>query len=52
MSNLKLAYVGDGNNVTHSLLFGAVKVGMDICFSCSSWLRAEGKDCKSGQRGC
>jgi len=30
LSNLKLAYVGDGNNVAHSLLFGAVKVGMDI----------------------
>jgi len=28
--NLKLAYIGDGNNVAHSLLFGAVKVGMDI----------------------
>jgi ornithine carbamoyltransferase len=26
----KLAYVGDGNNVAHSLLFGAAKVGMDI----------------------
>jgi len=30
LSNLKLAYIGDGNNVVHSLLFGAVKVGMDI----------------------
>lgn len=26
----KIAYVGDGNNVAHSLLFGAAKVGMDI----------------------
>jgi len=25
-----LAYIGDGNNVCHSLLFGASKVGMDI----------------------
>jgi len=30
LSNLKLAYIGDGNNVAHSLLFGAVKVGMNI----------------------
>ena len=30
LSNLKLAYIGDGNNVAHSLMFGAVKVGMDI----------------------
>ncbi len=26
----KIAYVGDGNNMAHSLLFGAPKVGMDI----------------------
>ncbi len=26
----KLAYVGDGNNVANSLMFGAAKVGMDI----------------------
>jgi ornithine carbamoyltransferase len=26
----KIAYVGDGNNMVHSLLFGAPKVGMDI----------------------
>ncbi len=26
----KLAYVGDGNNMAHSLMFGASKVGMDI----------------------
>jgi len=26
----KIAYVGDGNNMAHSLIFGAAKVGMDI----------------------
>lgn len=26
----KLAYIGDGNNISHSLLIGATKVGMDI----------------------
>jgi ornithine carbamoyltransferase len=26
----KIAYVGDGNNMAHSLLFGAAKAGMDI----------------------
>jgi ornithine carbamoyltransferase len=30
LSDLKLAYVGDGNNVANTLLFGASKVGMDI----------------------
>jgi ornithine carbamoyltransferase len=26
----KIAYIGDGNNMAHSLMFGAPKVGMDI----------------------
>jgi ornithine carbamoyltransferase len=26
----KLAYVGDGNNMAHSLMFGASRVGMDV----------------------
>lgn len=30
LKGLKLAYVGDGNNVAHSLLFGGAKVGMDV----------------------
>ncbi len=30
LSGLKLAYVGDGNNVAVSLLFATTKVGMDI----------------------
>ena len=31
---LKLAYVGDGNNVAHSLLYGCSKVGMSITLAC------------------
>lgn len=30
LQGLKLAYIGDGNNVAHSLLHGCSKVGMDI----------------------
>ncbi|KXA98754.1 ornithine carbamoyltransferase [candidate division MSBL1 archaeon SCGC-AAA259J03] len=30
LSKLKLAYIGDGNNVCHSLLLGSAKMGMDI----------------------
>jgi ornithine carbamoyltransferase len=26
----KIAYVGDGNNMAHSLMFGAARVGMDV----------------------
>jgi ornithine carbamoyltransferase len=29
----KLAYVGDGNNMAHSLMYGAPKVGMDIAIA-------------------
>lgn len=31
---LKLAYIGDGNNVAHSLLIGCTKMGMDIAIGC------------------
>ncbi|HOJ12047.1 MAG TPA: ornithine carbamoyltransferase [Clostridiales bacterium] len=30
LKGLKLAYIGDGNNMTHSLLHGCAKVGMNI----------------------
>ena len=32
----KIAYVGDGNNMAHSLLFGAPKVGLDIAVATPS----------------
>lgn len=34
LRNLSLAYVGDGNNVAHSLMFGAGKMGMDLRVAC------------------
>ena len=30
LAGLKMAYVGDGNNMTHSLMYAAAKVGMDF----------------------
>lgn len=30
LEGLKLAYIGDGNNMAHSLLYGGAKVGMEI----------------------
>lgn len=30
LKGVRLAYVGDGNNILHSLLYGASKVGMDL----------------------
>ena len=29
-SGLKIAYIGDGNNIAHSLLYGSAKLGIDI----------------------
>jgi ornithine carbamoyltransferase len=34
LRGLKLAYVGDGNNVAHSLLYGCSKVGLNITLAC------------------
>lgn len=34
LRGLKLAYVGDGNNVAHSLIYGCSKVGMNITLAC------------------
>ena len=36
LKGLKLAYLGDGNNVCHSLLFGATRVGLDIAVATPS----------------
>lgn len=33
LQGVKLAYLGDGNNVCHSLLFAGAKVGMDVIVS-------------------
>lgn len=30
LASVALAYLGDGNNVAHSLMFGGIKLGMDI----------------------
>ena len=34
LKGVALAYVGDGNNVAHSLMFGGAKMGMDIRIAC------------------
>lgn len=34
LKGLKCVFVGDGNNVAHSLMFGGAKVGMDIVVAC------------------
>ncbi len=34
LKGLKLAYVGDGNNMVHSLMIGCAKIGMDFSAAC------------------
>ena len=34
LKGLKLAYVGDGNNMVHSLMIGCAKIGMDFSVAC------------------
>jgi len=34
LAGLKLAYVGDGNNVANELMFGAVKLGLQFSIGC------------------
>ena len=39
LAGLKLAYIGDGNNMSHSLLIGCTKVGMHISAACPKTTR-------------
>ena len=34
LRSLKLAFVGDGNNMAHSLMIGCSKLGMDVALAC------------------
>lgn len=43
LAGLKLAYVGDGNNICHSLLFGCAKSGMDISVASPEGYRPKGE---------
>ena len=34
LAGLKMTYLGDGNNVAHSILLGCASVGMDVAIAC------------------
>lgn len=44
LNGLKVAYVGDGNNVARSLLFGAVKTGMHVTIASPQGYQLAEKD--------
>ena len=50
LEGLKLAYIGDGNNMAHSLMYGCAKVGMDVAigspkdYECDPEIVANAKD--------
>jgi len=41
LSGLRLAYVGDGNNVAHSLLYGCSKMGINMTLACPKGFEPE-----------
>jgi len=47
---LKLAYMGDGNNVCNSLMIGAAMVGMDFVAACPEEHRPDAERAKEAQR--
>ena len=49
LEGLKLAYVGDGNNVARSLLFAAMKVGMHFAIASPPGYMLEEEDFEQGE---
>lgn len=43
LKGLKMAYVGDGNNMAHSLMYGCAKVGMDIAVATPAEYSCDGE---------
>ena len=50
LEGLKLAYVGDGNNVAHSLIDGCSKVGMNIVLACPKGYEPDSKVVAQGKK--
>jgi ornithine carbamoyltransferase len=50
LEGLKLAYVGDGNNVARSLLFAAMKVGMNFAIASPPGYRLADEDLELGRQ--
>ncbi|MGE5126044.1 MAG: ornithine carbamoyltransferase [Betaproteobacteria bacterium] len=47
LAGLKLAYVGDGNNVAHELMYGALKLGMRFSIGCPKGYEPDAQVCRN-----
>lgn len=52
LRGFKLAFVGDGNNTAHSLIFGAVKVGAHIRIGCPKGYEPDADVLRAAKRQC
>lgn len=50
LKGLKLAYIGDGNNIAHSLMEGGAKVGMTVVIACPKKFTPDGNIVKQAQK--
>jgi ornithine carbamoyltransferase len=50
LQGLKLAYIGDGNNVLHSLLLLAPYVGVDVSYACPEGYQPDAEILKRAQK--
>jgi ornithine carbamoyltransferase len=50
LKGIKLAFIGDGNNMAHSLLFGGAKTGMDVVLACPKGFEPDEKIMQTAQQ--
>jgi len=50
LKGLKLAFIGDGNNVAHELLYGGAKVGMNVTIACPAGFEPDQEVLKLAQQ--
>ncbi len=50
LRDIKIVFVGDGNNVAHSLLLGGAKVGMDVVVACPEGFAPDAKILELAQK--
>jgi len=50
LGGLKVAYIGDGNNVCHSWLYGAAKMGIELVAACPKGYEPDGRILAAARR--